>query len=319
MKSWEDVAGPVITDPLVVHDERLAPLYLEKLMKRRDLRGSVGNTPNLTILTWSNYPKQTILEESVSYLGAECVVLGKGLPTFPLNAKITLTLEYLESGACGTDLVLWIDSRDAVLLADPARIVRLFEESDCEALFSTTDFPFPGCGPIHAVERSFPEAKDSLTPYLNSGVVIGNKEFLIEILREAKAQLALPPLSPFDPKNDQPVFALIYTKLHPRIKVNADQRLALRPFMNDVYLFALESNAGGIRESWAWQWLAILKQFFTRKDVRRALVRYPWTSYERQANGWAVRKRLMKLKLLFSVRSDYTRVIRMLRESSWMQ
>lgn len=325
MIRWEDVLGPVITDPIVVHDERLAPLYLEKLKKRPELRGSLRRPENLAIVTWSNYPEKTLLEECLDYLGlADHVVLGKEVQKFTFTARITMTLDYLKSAACTEDLILWIDSRDAVLLKDPRAIIALLEKNACDALFTSTDYFFPGekCRAIHDFERSRPGAEHTLTPYLNAGVMIARKDFLIRLLEEAEA-LVEPPLCPLDPKNDQPIFAFLHQKHYPRLKADSTQEFSLRPFMNDVYLFAMERRERSLRnrleQTWVWQVLAVLKQAVTKKTLRSAVARYLRTPYDTNPTGWMVKKRLLRLKALFKVRGEYTRVIRVLRESEWMR
>ena len=54
--------------------------------------------------------------------------------------KLEMIYNYLKSGACKTDYVLYCDSDDAILRDDPGKAIRYLEEENCDLLISSTKF-----------------------------------------------------------------------------------------------------------------------------------------------------------------------------------
>ena len=209
----------------IVHRERL----IEEALGGLEQGGVRSSRPsNLTCLTFSNYPDKTPLEISFDLLGIDSlVVLGKTLSPWPSNlAKIDLALEYLTTQNVSTEYTMWIDSRDAVLIDDLSKVISVFEESKSEVLFSSTAWFYPDCDDL---KIKFVEiARDVSTPFLNSGVVIGKTNHLINLLHEAW-KISNEVISKAYPGCDQAVFSRLFIDHYPQVKIDYSQHLAFRP------------------------------------------------------------------------------------------
>ena len=83
---------------------------------------------NLTILTWNNgHDSMGVFEKSMAHLGLPCLVLGKGVDEW-INSKHKPLLTYEALKNIDTEFVMGVDSRDAILLDDPAKILNAFKQ-----------------------------------------------------------------------------------------------------------------------------------------------------------------------------------------------
>ena len=199
-----------------------------------------------------DYENPPIMEQSLVYTGIKNYVALKPKLNRPWyhSIKLVTILNYLNSGACKTEYILFADSDDAVLRDDPRKAIQYLEEENCDLLFSNTKF--------RGGYECMPEVKDwagqvakekgALGLYLNSGVYIGRTAFFREVVEAAAAYVTDDDLSreeygrrrrdgtlgerlPEFPKacgSDQAIFRFLHQRFYPRLKVDYLGRLALR-------------------------------------------------------------------------------------------
>ncbi len=305
----------VITDPLVVHDQKLAEYYLDRLLKRPDLVGKFRCPPNLCLMTWSNYAEKSLAERGFEALGIQTyVVLGREVKTWTHDLKISLTLEYLKSGQCTADIICWMDARDAVLLADPARLLTAFESFQTDILFSSTDWIAADLLPAQHFARSVAPA-GCPTPFLCAGVLMAKRQALTDLL-EKTMPLIGQGISAVTPTCDQAIFNVLQRDLRPTIAIDYWQHFALRAAINEPYLLAGDPPADRrwLHEQWWWQALAAAKQALIKLPAIFQRGHTPWT---RAAARWAVSRRLRRIVVLGRERGEFQRAIRCLRQTPW--
>jgi len=170
--------------------------------------------------------------------------------TWRHTIKLEMIYTYLKSGACKTDYILYCDSDDAILRDDPVKGIRYLEEENCDLLVSCTKFIGRGYEYLPRAKAWADNiAKEQGYPgwYLNSGVFVGRRAFLLEVLEIALAYSRdhYNPAKhiPFDDSNDlsewhsafpegcssdQIILRYLYPRLYPRMKIDYAQRLALK-------------------------------------------------------------------------------------------
>ena len=242
-------------DHLVIHRHKLTKntpsLILPVLCGH--VKGKLRCPPELTILLVHNYDYLPIMELSLRYVGiTNYQVLNiKTVDPWRNAMKIIAILNYLKSGGCKTEYVLFSDSNDAVLRDDPAKAIWYLEEENCDALFSRTKFR----GGYEAMpeRKSWADqiAKDngfSPTWYINTGVYISRTTFLRELFESARPYVTdndlfrgeyrhlrrggklRERLTEF-PKgcgSDQAIIRHLHPQFYPRLKIDYRGRLALR-------------------------------------------------------------------------------------------
>jgi len=142
-----------------------------------------------TILTFSDSTEPTLVEQSLSTFGAQCVTLGRGVSQWRNEYKIDLALEWLSQNRC--DDVLVCDGFDVLFLDHPRTAFERFRAMDCPMVLNADKRLWPRCQPSDAVFGDFYQNRsDSPFRYLNSGAYIGEREFVIKFLRRAKESTA---------------------------------------------------------------------------------------------------------------------------------
>jgi hypothetical protein len=241
-------------DHLVIHRRKLTenPPDLIIPLLCGHVKGKLSCPPELTILLVHNHGYETLMEKSLRYVGIENFTVVRP----PINGpwihtvKISAVLNYLKTGACKTEYLLYCDSNDAILRDDPRKAIRYLEEENCELLFSKTR--------SRKVYHYFPNlkvwtdqvAKEHGYPgwYINAGVFVGRTFFLREVLEAAMAYITETDLPgaelrrikyngtlyenlPDFPKGcgcDQTILRYLHPKFYPRMKIDYKGRLALR-------------------------------------------------------------------------------------------
>jgi len=189
--------------------------------------------------------KITLFEKSLEYLGLGYPVVvskpvcGHHITDEKLIEKYGMyahlmkeewILDYLKNNE-KTELSMWCDAGDVIFKDNPQKIIDIFYEYNCDGLFMSTTFCQGNKGGFHGewgaeVLNWQNSMKSGL--YLNSGVVIGKTDFLIEILEKAleykydKRFTPHPPEAPphLQLADDQEVFRYIHPKFHPRMKID---------------------------------------------------------------------------------------------------
>ncbi|HUA98234.1 MAG TPA: hypothetical protein VMA34_07905 [Terracidiphilus sp.] len=177
----------------------------------------IGAVPGLTIMTWNNGAAgMGLLERSLDHLGVPCRVTGAGIENWVNSRhKPQLTAEAVAS--IETEYVMGIDSRDAILLGDPAAIVREFESRfDADLVFSADLLNWPNLKRFRAFENGLAGAQESDFRFLNSGVWIGRTEFCRRFFADAAAT----PPAEEAPAVDQGIFKTVFQSYYPRVQLD---------------------------------------------------------------------------------------------------
>jgi len=241
-------------DHVIIHRRKLTenPPGLVLPLICGHVKGKLSCPPELTILLVHNYESEPIMEQSLRYVGIENFTVVRP----PINGpwihtvKVSAILNYLKSGACKTEYLLYCDSNDAVLRDDPRKAIRCLEEENCELLFSKTRSKRVYKYLSHAKAWTDQVAKEYGAPgwYINAGVYVARTFFLREVLETAMAYVTETDLPgseykrlkdngtvgehlPEFPKGcgcDQTILRYLHPQLYPRMKIDYQGRLALR-------------------------------------------------------------------------------------------
>lgn len=249
----------------IVHNRFL----VTELWKEMTLQGTLENRfkkpEKLTIVLCHNYPSKTLLEQNLDFLGIRDYVVLKGDPNKWSNLhKLKLIYDYLKSGRCSTDYLLYLDSIDVIIKRDPQVIVDVFEQSGCDLLFSTSQDSVSGYECMPKVKKWTDAIFEGL--YLCAGVFIGRPQFMLEVFEEAMKYYVEEPLSrkeyialgkgiPGDPRlcqalpeypkgigSDQHIFMYIHPKFYPKMKLDYRSQLCFRKIKNVSLLDRLEER-----------------------------------------------------------------------------
>jgi len=242
---------------LVVHDAAITRGLPPKLLVDVLCAPNAGRfrrPDNLTILLVHNRPEKTLMEISLDYLGIHDYTVLRVPRDQPWRhtQRIGAVRDYLRSGACTTEYVLFADCDDALMRDDPARAIELLQAAGCDMLISST---------AYARYRNMPDEKartESFAPqplrgqskpriHLNAGVYIARVAFLADYLAEAAKYVtdndlpsgALTDMSdaevlrrlPDFPRgigSDQTIMRYLFPRFYPRMKIDYDHALALR-------------------------------------------------------------------------------------------
>ena len=240
----------------VIHDRHVVKRVFENMKSNNYLKNSFTKPDNLTILTCRNkgsledriipslsgYDDKSILECSLEYLGIDGLVVLKDdrLP-WRNTFKIEMINNYLNSEKCTTKYFMFCDAVDVIFTDSPKKVIDIFESFDCDALFmSTTSTDGYNCMPD--VKNFVDGINGGCRRYMNSGVYVGNTEFIKKLFNEAVKYI-----SPHgvimdgyrdylnsNPSNypigsqDQDIFRFIEPKFYPRLKVDYKNQMAYR-------------------------------------------------------------------------------------------
>jgi len=241
-------------DCVVIHRRKLIknPPGLILPLLCRHVKGTLRCPPDLTILLVHNYETQPIMEKSLLYVGIKnYVVLKPKLNRSWYSAvKIETILNYLKSGLCETEYIMYCDSDDVVLRNDPKKAIQFLQEENCDLLFSRTKCKDGyECMPkVKAWVDQIAQEQGSPGWYINAGVFIGRTAFFHNLLETVLAYVTDDEISlkdyaqrrrngtlgerrPEFPKgvgSDQVIFRYLQPHFYPQIKVDYTGRLALR-------------------------------------------------------------------------------------------
>lgn len=168
----------------IIHNKRLGEILYASMRKMPHLRGPYHKPDQMEIITAHNYPEISLFEKSLEYVGIDrYTVLQKYLNKPWRNTlKLKWVLNYLESTPAGPEYVLFCDADDCILVGDPSETLKVLKQKQCQLLFMSTSFM--------GGYACMPEVKQwadriHFGRYLNSGVYVGKRRFLIDVLREA--------------------------------------------------------------------------------------------------------------------------------------
>ena len=244
-------------DQVIVHNAKftrgMPPSLLVPLFCRPN-RGRFTKPASLTILLAHNRPAKTLMELSLDYLGIHDYTVLRMPADVPWRhtARIPVMLDWLTSGACTTEYVLFSDCDDALMRDDPQKAIDLLQAAGCQMLVSSTAYDaYHGMPDVKVKTESFapPGRTKTNRPriHLNAGVYIARAGFLREYLEAArqyvtdddlsietlnvisdKDLLRLLPEFPCGVGSDQTIMRYLFPRFHPRMKIDYDERLARR-------------------------------------------------------------------------------------------
>ena len=171
-----------------VHSPQFLTLPLSLMLPQMcgPVRGRLRCPSNVSIVLVHNYPGMPLTETSLRYVGIDNYVVVR-MPTakrFLTTDKLKGIAQWLDSGACSTEYVLYLDANDVFVRNDPAIAVHLLQQLRCDLLFSSEQGAYVyECMPeVKAWTDGVAEAMKTPRRYLNSGVFVGRKEILREVL-----------------------------------------------------------------------------------------------------------------------------------------
>lgn len=237
----------------IIHHEKIANELFGSMAD--NCRKKFIRPEKLAIITAHNYSHKSLFEKSMEHFGIFDYVCLHHPEIIDWNHKLKLIwlLSYLKTGKCKEDLILFCDANDCILINDPARAIDILREYSCRMLFMSTKMKrgYPDRKSLSFAKKHNKTAKRKIR-HLNSGVFIGEKQFITHILEEVvriiqeienhshpitraitnyygKESSSCPP-STYDKIYipDQNIFRYLYPKYYPEMKIDLDNKLAFR-------------------------------------------------------------------------------------------
>ena len=178
---------------------------------------ALGPVAHLTLLTCNNgHEAMGLFERSAARLGVPCLVRGQGVaPWVNSRDKPRILRDALRE--IDTEFVLYADSRDAVLLGDPAVARDRFAGMDgCDLLFGGDRINWPALDRFRRYERGLPGARETEFRYLNAGAWIGRTAYCREVFARA---CETPPVEEA-PDSEQGILKAMLPDLYPRARLD---------------------------------------------------------------------------------------------------
>lgn len=233
----------------IVHNKRLGEILFALMAQHPDWRMRYRKPDNLDIITCHNYPRKSLLEKSLDYLGIQgYTVLQESFGgTWRNTLKLKCTLNYLEAHPSGPEYILFCDADDTIIKGDPNVVLEMFRRKKCRLLFMSSSFTGG-----YACMPQVKQWADGIRPgrYLNSGVYIGQRNFLITVLKSASEYITDNDITaeesrqlghgvddrrlcervPEYPKGcqDQDILRYIHPEFYPEMMIDYDNELAFR-------------------------------------------------------------------------------------------
>lgn len=206
----------------IIHRERYVN-YLWPLDP--SLKNKFKKPKNLTVVTAHNYPEKSIFEQSLDYLGiVPYVVLKQDIKPWSHRLKMEWLLEFLQSGRCRTEYLLFCDARDTIIFDDLHKVLDVFHEMKCELIFSST---VSTRGIFQHMPQLWEWTKTVArrhNRYLNSGVFIGRSEFIQKFYEAAVTLFGRFPR----PEDDQDIFRYLHPAFYPEMDLDYFNEISYR-------------------------------------------------------------------------------------------
>ena len=227
----------------IIHREKFAQKYFKALKTAYWMKNAFKTPKNLTIITLHNYHEKSLFEQSLDFLGIRnYVILNESFEgPWRHTLKIQWILNYLKSGKCKTQYLLYCDARDSILRVDPQTVLDLFIEQKISLLFNATMSK-------RAYYFGMPEILEwarSVAPrsgrYLNSGAFVGVTDFVQKVFEVAIKYVSpdqhvvagdVKSLNEFSefPKgmDDQTILRYIHREFYPAMNIDYYNRIFYR-------------------------------------------------------------------------------------------
>lgn len=154
-------------DKEIIQWNKIKKFFLIKSLKNEKQK----ELDDISVLTWSNSGKISLLEKSLYYFKTHYCVVGQDVKNWTNDIKIDLTYDFLKK--CKTKYVIGIDAFDAALVRDLLKINLNFKN---KIIFNHTPATFP-------IELSKHYGSNWKFYHLNAGCWVGETKFLIEFYK----------------------------------------------------------------------------------------------------------------------------------------
>ena len=226
----------------IIHRHKVATWYIRALRKARWMRNAYQRPKNLTITTVSTYPKKSLFEQSLTYLGiTDYIVLNEPFRgPYRNTLKVQWILNYLNSRECKTKYLLYCDARDAILKDDPQLVLSLFKNTGKKLIFNSTSTK-RALNCMRDKWRWMREIAPLKGRYLNAGAFIGEVSFIKKVLKktmeyidpdelEIRSSIADCDQLPEFPKgtSDQVILRYIFDQFYPDMDIDYGNRIFYR-------------------------------------------------------------------------------------------
>ncbi len=240
----------------IIHDRHIVKKVFQDMLSRNHMKNAFKMPTELTIMTCRNsgsmidriipslsgYEEKSILECSLEHLGiSDLVVLKDDRLPWRNTFKIETINKYLQSNKCKTKYLMFCDAIDVIFQDDPAKVLDIFKSFDCKLLFMSTNST-DGYQCMPNVKRFADMISMYEGRYMNSGVYVGETEFLKKFFQEAVKYTNPHGVTMDDyrdylnsnPKNypvgsqDQDIFRFLEPEFYPFLKVDYNNLIAYR-------------------------------------------------------------------------------------------
>ncbi|MBI4485356.1 MAG: hypothetical protein HY655_05040 [Acidobacteria bacterium] len=183
-----------------------------------------GPCPELTILTWTNRPEQTLVERCLDHWGVPYRTLGRRLPEWRNDMKLFLNVEAL--GGIESEYVMALDADDILVVSRPHDIVEAYRSFSCDMVFSAEKNNWPPVSFLAEFEESIAE---SAYRYLNSGAWIGRTDacqrFFRDCLQEDNGDIVAAHTTQAVFRDDQGVIRKTFRRHYPAARLDYHCRI----------------------------------------------------------------------------------------------
>lgn len=236
----------------IIHDRHIVKSYFESMVQHEIYKNKFSMPKDLTIITCRNegsmedriidslkgYESKSILECNLEYLGIQglTVLTDNRLP-WRNTFKIEMIKTYLDK--CNTKYVMYCDAIDVIFIDDPEKVIDIFKQSNSKMLFmSSTSTDGYNCM-TDVYDWALKLNKER---FLNSGVWIGETEFVKQVFEKASEYISTHGVTMDEYRNylksnpinypigsqDQDIFRYIEPKFYPNLKVDYENKIAYR-------------------------------------------------------------------------------------------
>jgi glycosyltransferase involved in cell wall biosynthesis len=219
------------TRPVVYHFNSMYKTYIAKqkadshICWRNILSHIVHNKPNtyfndindqLTVFTFSTFPRQTLLESVCEHLGIKLQVFRPDVKTgkWQHNDRIQFTLDALAK--INTPYVLHVDAEDAVICGD----LRKLFDVECDVLYAAEEMCHPVSQQIEEQQRALINNTKTPFHYLNAGVVFGKLACVKDVFAEASTLTKYETPNAGDSNSDQGKHNQVYISRYPDVQID---------------------------------------------------------------------------------------------------
>ncbi|MDP6530674.1 MAG: hypothetical protein QF375_02200 [Arenicellales bacterium] len=173
--------------------------------------------PGLTIITCNNgHPAMGMFESSLEYLGVPYRVFGQDINPW-LNSRDKPTVLASALALVDTPYVLYADSRDAILIGDPAKALDRYEHQfSCDILFGADRINWPPEREFARFEEPLARQAHSEFRYLNGGLWIGRTAYCAEFF--SRAATVAPVESAVE--SEQGILKKLFPECYPHVQLD---------------------------------------------------------------------------------------------------